>query len=267
MFLKLLSIEWTRLSRRPLMWIIMAGCILWTALNLSHFYKTSLTKILDGALVVPGMAFDLANSLDQMEIAIPFTSILTAFMMGSDYSQRTNRIWLMRASRASSLLAKFTLMAAFILATQVITLTTGGIVGFYYKTFVIHTPDVFNVNCLAALAAPFYMTLVSLPYISGMLMLTIRLRSTLFSAILGLGYTQILENLLTGISHGADWTKWLFTNIHFSASFLLNSIGNRRVEIPAYLHTSIPALATAVAYTSLFLTLAVWLYHCQDVRG
>jgi len=267
MIFKLLSIEWVRLSRRPLMWITLAGSALYSGLGLSNFYKENWTELLDGTLAMPGVAFDLANSLDQLLIAIPFLVILAGILMGSDYSQRTNRLWLTRVSRTSSLLAKFTLLVGFALGIQILTMVTGSLIGYCYKTFIYHTADVLNVNWLALLAAPFYMTLVNLPYIALALVLAVVFRSTFFSVILGLGYTQIFEYLLTGIFFGVGWTKWLLTNVYFSVSFLLNRIGNKVIETPVRILGSVPALITCAVYTLLLLFLAVWLYRRQDVGG
>jgi len=84
---------------------------------------------------------------------------------------------------------------------------------------------------------------------------------------LGLGYTQILEFLLAGIFHGAGWTNWLFTNLHFSASFLLNTIGNRVTKILTSILAPAPSLATSTVYTLMLLILAIWFYRRQDVGG
>lgn len=267
MFLKLLSIEWTRLSRRALLWVTLIVCTLYTGLSLANFYKTNRTQLFNGSLKMPGASFDLANSLDQLLIAIPFLIILAGNLMGNDYSQRTNQHWLMRAPRHSSLLAKFVVLILVTILMQFLTLIVGGAVGFYYKTYIYQVPDVFNINWAAALAAPFYMTLVNLPYIALTLILAVALRSTLASVILGLGYTQILEFLFAGIFHGASWTKWLFTNLHFSASFLLNTIGNRVAEIPAPVLAPMPALFTSTMYTLLLIMIAIWFYRRQDVGG
>ncbi len=267
MFLKLLSIEWTRLSRRALLWVTLIIVALYIGLSLSNFYSTNQTELLDGTLKMPGVSFDLANSLDQLLIAIPFLVIIAGNMMGNDYTQRTNQHWLMRAPRPSSLLAKFTLLALLTLAIHFLTLGIGWAVGFYYKTYIYHVPDVLNVNWTATLAAPFYMTLVNLPYIAFTLALTVGLRSTFVSIIVGLGYTQFLEFIFAGLFHGAPWTKWLFTNLHFSTSFLLNGIGDRVPELPSNILTPAPALVAATAYTLILLILAVWLYRRQDVGG
>ena len=109
--------------------------------------------------------------------------------------------------------------------------------------------------------------LVNLPYLALTLLITVVVRSTFFSALLGLGYTQILEFMLAGIFYGKPWTRWLFTNVHFSASFLLNFIGNRVPELPAHILAPTPALIVAALYTLIFLTLATWLYRRQDVGG
>jgi hypothetical protein len=120
---------------------------------------------------------------------------------------------------------------------------------------------------MATFAAPFYMMLVNLPYMALTLIFSVALKSTFASVILGLGYTQILEFLFAGLFHGKPWTKWLFTNLHFSASFLLNSIGNRVSEIPASILKPMPALITAAIYTLILLVCATWLYRRQDVGG
>ena len=267
MFLKLLTIEWTRLSRRALLWGTILICCLYTGLSLANFYRTNQIELLNGSLKMPEVSFDLANSLDQLLIAIPFLIIIAGNMMGNDYSQRTNQHWLMRAPRHSSLLAKFILLILLTFVIQVLTLLVGWAVGFYYKTYVYQVPNILNVNWMATFAAPFYMTLANLPYIALTLIFAVTLRSTFVSVVLGLGYTQILEFLFAGIFHGAGWTKWLFTNLHFSASFLLNNIGNRVSEIPASILAPAPALVTSTSYTLLLFLLATWFYRHQDVGG
>ena len=267
MFFKLITIEWTRLSRRALLWVTLLICGLYTGLSLANFYKTNQTQLLNGTLKMPGLSFDLANSLDQLLIAVPFLIIITGNLMGNDYSQRTDQHWLMRATRHSSLLAKFTLLIGLTIAIQFLTMVIGWGVGFYYKTYIYQVPDALNVDWAATLAAPFYMTLVNLPYIALTLLLAVTLRSTFMSIIVGLGYTHLLEFLFAGIFHGAGWTKWLFTNVHFSASFLLNSIGNRVAKLPGSVLAPGPALFTSAAYTLIFCLLAIWLYRRQDVGG
>src|SRR5512146_1146566 len=117
MFLRLLSIEWTRISRRPFLWLTWAACGLYIGLSLSEFYTQGRTELMHGTLKMPGLAFDLANPLDQLLIAVPLLVILAASLAGDDYSQRTNQHWLMRAPRSTTLLAKF---AALVLVTLVI---------------------------------------------------------------------------------------------------------------------------------------------------
>ncbi len=266
MFFHMLSVEFTRLTRRTLFWLTLATCALYTGLSLANFYTLNRPQLISGDLKMPGVSFDLANSLDQLLVGIPFLVVIAANMMGNDYSQRTNQQWLMRVPRSTSLLAKLTLLALLTIAIQFVVLVVGGLVGFYYKQYVYGAPDSLNVNWLATAAAPFYMPLVNLPYLALALLLAVGIRSTFFSAIVGLGYTQVLEYLLVGFSK-ADWTRWLFTNVHFSASFLLNSIGNRTVVPPARILAPTPALFTAAAYTLVLAALALWLYRRQDVGG
>ncbi len=265
MFFQLLSIEWTRLSRRSLLWLSLAACALYTGLSLANFYTLNRPALISGTLKMPGASFDLANSLDQLLIAIPFLVIIASSVMGNDYSQRTNQHLLMRASRSSSLLAKVTMLTIVTVGIQALTLVVGGLVGFYYKHYVYGVTDVLNVNWSATAAAPLYMTLVNLPYLALTLALAVWLRSTFFSAVVGLGYAQVLDFMLSGIFHGAGWTKWLFTNVHFSASFLLNALGSRTVEPPSHVLSPIPALIVAAVYTMVLLAIAVWLYRRQDL--
>ena len=130
MFLNLFSIEWTRLTRRTLFWFTLVVCSLFIWLSLENFYTLNRVQILDGSLKLPGVPFDLANSLDQLLlVALPFLILIAAMTLGNDYSQRTNQHWLMRSSRTSSLLAKFSLLAVTIFLLQWITLLVGGLTG------------------------------------------------------------------------------------------------------------------------------------------
>lgn len=267
MFRKLFSIEWTRLTHRALLWFTLIVCALYVGLSQANFYATNHTQILDGTLKMPGMSFDLATSLDQLAIAIPFLVIVAANLMGNDYSQRTHQHWLRRGSRSTSLLAKFAILVVLTLMIQFITLIVGGLVGYYYKTFEYHVIDEFNLNLVATLAAPFYMTLVNLPYIALTLLVTVVVRSTFLSIVLGLGYTQFLEFLMAGVFFGKGWTRWLFTNLHFSATFLLNSIGNRTADIPARILDPVSAFVTASIYTLILIAAAAWMYRRQDLGG
>jgi hypothetical protein len=268
MFLPLFSIEWTRLFRRTLLWLTLLVCALFTWLSLENFYTLNRVHLFDGSLKMPGTAFDLANSLDQLLlIELPFLVILAAIMVGNDYSQRTNQHWLTKGSRSSSLLAKFSLLALVIFLLQILALAVGGGTGWYYKTFAYRADVVVNVDWMAAIAAAFYMTLVTLPYAAFTMLITVATRSTLGGAALGLGYTQLVEFVLTGLFYGAEWSKWNMRNLHLSATYLLNSIGHKAVEVPASLLGPLPAFVTASLYTLIFLSLALWLYQRQDLGG
>ncbi len=268
MFLPLLTIEWTRLFRRTLLWLTLLVCALFTWLSLENFYTLNRVRLFDGSLKMPGFAFDLANSLDQLLlIELPFLVILAAVMVGNDYSQRTNQHWLTKGRRVSSLLAKFSLLAMVIFLLQILALAVGGGTGWYYKTFIYQANPVINVDWMAVGSAALYMTLVTLPYAGFSLLITVATRSTIAGAALGLGYTQFVEFLLAGLFYGVDWSKWLMRNLHLSATFLLNSIGHKTVETPAALLGPLPAFETAVLYTLIFLSLALWLYQRQDLGG
>ena len=268
MFLKLFSIEWTRLTRRSILWVAFLCCGLFLWLSLENFYNRNRLQLLDGTLKMPGVSFDLANSLDQLLlIALPFLVILAALVLGNDFSQRTNQHWLMRTSRASSLLAKFSLLTLVIFSLQVLALIIGGGTGWYYKTFTYEAYTLINVNWIAVITAAFYMTLVTLPYAAFMVLVLVITRSTFAGIAIGLGYTQFIEILLTSIFYGASWSKWMMRNLYLSATYLLNSIGNKTVDIPSALLSPATAFVTAAVYTLIFLSLAIWVYRRQDLGG
>ena len=143
----------------------------------------------------------------------------------------------------------------------------GGGTGWYYKTFIYQAYTMSNVNWSAVITAAFYMTLVTLPYIAFMLLITILTRSSFAAIAIGLGYTQFIEILLTSFFYNASWSRWMMRNLYFSATFLLNSIGNKTVDVPPALLQPVPAFVTAAIYTLTFLSLALWLYRRQDVGG
>ena len=268
MFFRLFSIETTRLTRRALPWLSLAAILFYIGLSIQNFYSMNQTQLVTGAQKMPGISFDLANSLDQMPgITLPFLVLLAANAMGNDYTQRTNQHWLMRAPRHTGLLAKFALLTLFVFLIQLLIMLAGFGVGWYYKTYVYDAFSLANFNSLATLAAPFYMTLSMLPYIALILLFTVMTRSTLWGAVIGLGYTQFIEILLTSIFHGKPFMMWHPHNLVASVTFVLNDIGNRVVEIPAYLAQPIPAMIGLLAYSLIFLTAVLWLYRRQDVGG
>ena len=268
MLRKLFSIEWTRLNHRTLLWFTLAACGLFIGYSQQNFYTANTAELLSRDLKMPGFSFDLASSLDQiMLVALPFLVIMAAVTLGNDYSQRTNQHWLMRGTRPASLLAKFTLLALITFLLQWLALWVGGAIGWYFKTYTYQAFSLANVNWLAAGVAPFYMTLVTLPYLALVLLITVATRSTFAGVAIGLGYTQFVELLLGGIFYGAAWAKWMPRNLYFSATYLLNSIGYRTVEIPGHLLQPGLAFAVAAVYTLIFLAAALWLYRRQDVGG
>lgn len=268
MFLRLFSIETTRLTRRTLPWLSLAAILFYIGLSMQNFYSMNQTELVSGGLKMPGISFDLANALDQMQfIALPFLVLLAANVMGNDYTQRTNQHWLMRAPRHTGVLAKFALLALFVFIIQLLVMLAGFGVGWYYKTFVYDAYSLANLNIGAMVAAPFYMTLSQLPYLAMILLFTIATRSTLWGAVIGLGYTQFIEILITSIFHGKMFMMLHPHNLAASVTFLLNLIGNRVVEPPDYLAQPAPSMIGLLVYTILFLAAALWLYRRQDVGG
>jgi len=268
MFPNLFAIEWTRLTRRALFWLSLTAVILFTGYSQRYYYTANVIQLFNGDLAMPGFSFDLATALDQvMLIAQPLLIVMTAVVLGSDYTQRTNRHWLMRTSRSASLLSKFTLLALIAFLIHILALFIGGGIGWYIKSQTFQAFSLANVNWLAALAAPFYMTLVTLPYLAFTLLVTVASRSTVAAIVVGLGYTQFVETMLTRLFAGLDWTRWLMYNIYLSATYLLNSIGNQIASVPSYLHRSVTAVVIAAVYTLILLALGISLFNRQDVGG
>ncbi len=268
MMLRLLSIESTRLFRRALPWVALAACLLYIGLSLYNFYTLNATAIVTGQLALPGLSFDLATSLDQVfMIAMPFLVMIGAALMGDDYAQRTNQHWLIRASRSTSVLAKFALLALVTVGIFVVTLLFGGAFGLALKTYLYGSASLVGVNALEALWAPVYMTIVVLPYAALMLLLALLTRSTFVSAGIGLIYTLFIELILGSAFFDAWWVRWLPRSLWLSATFRLNAIGDRMVAVPSSLHDPLTACVVAAGYTLVLLALAVWVYRRQDVGG
>jgi len=268
MFPQLFAIEWTRLTRRALFWLSLTAVILFTGYSQRYYYTANVARLFNGDLAMPGFSFDLATALDQvMLIAQPLLIVMTAVVLGSDYTQRTTHHWLMRTSRPASLMSKFTLLALITFLIHILAFLVGGGIGWYVKSQTFQTFSLANVNWLATLAAPFYMTLVTLPYLAFTLLITVASRSTIAGIVVGLGYTQFMETMLSRLFAGLDWTRWLMYNLYLSATYLLNGIGNQTVSVPPHLHRSVPALVIAAAYTLILLALGIGLFNRQDVGG
>lgn len=268
MWFALVSIEWTRLTRRWLPWVAVALCALFIGLSLHNFYVLSAADFSSGAVKLPGLSFDLATALDQtLVLGAPFIVIFGAALMGDDYTQRTNQHWLLRASRTTSLLAKFAVLAFLILLWNLATLLFGGAFGLGYKLWISGGASVAGVNGLETAWALLYMTLVCLPYGVLTLLLALLTRSTFVSAAIGFGYTLVVENLLGAVFYQSDWIRWLPRSLYLSATYRLNHIGNRVVEVPMTLHEPVTACLLAAGYSVLLLGIAILWYRRQDVGG
>ncbi|RPJ44471.1 MAG: hypothetical protein EHM21_10215 [Chloroflexi bacterium] len=268
MFFQLCSIETTRLLRRWLPWVTASACVFFSGLSLHNFYSSNRAQLMSGEAKIPGLSFDLATALDVAPlVSLPFLVLLAANLMGNDYTQRTNQHWLARAPRHTGLLAKFAVLTGFTFLLQILILLAGGGVGWYYKALTFNAFSLANVNNLAILAAPFYMTLASLPYLALALLIAVITRSTFAAAAIGLAYTEFVEILLTTIFHGQKWMMWHPRSLATSVTYLLNGIGNRVVEFPDYLAQPDAAMPVLFVYTLVFLLAAVWLYRRQDVGG
>lgn len=268
MFPALVFIEWTRLFRRWLPWIAMALSALFVGLSLHNFYVLSAENAADGTFKMPGLSFDLATSLDQsFTIGALFIIMIGAALMGDDYAQRTNQHWLLRGSRGSSVLAKFVVLALTILILNVVTLAAGAAFGLGYKAWLTGSASVAGVNLAEAAWALIYLTVVVLPYAALMLLLALVTRSTFVSAAIGFAYVLVAENLVGAVFYQAAWIRWLPRNLYFSATYLLNHIGNKTVPVPDHLFEPYTACLVALGYTVALLALAIGVYRRQDVGG
>lgn len=268
MFFRLISIEWTRLSRRAVLWVTLIACLLYSWLGVQNYYSLTGSMLRDGTEKMPGLAFDIATSLDVLLlVSLPLIIIMAGLVFGGDYSQRTNHNWLMRVSRSNSLLAKFVLLAGSTLLVHALVVVLAGVTGWYYKTYAFHATGFLNVNWVATISAIGYMTLVLLPYIALMALIIVATRSTFAGIVIGLGVTQFVEMMFTVLTLNVGWGRWAPRNLYFSATYLLNAIGDRFVETPPNLLAPVPTFITAAIYTLILLSLAIWLYRRQDIGG
>ncbi|HRF48223.1 MAG TPA: hypothetical protein PLC98_11415 [Anaerolineales bacterium] len=268
MLLSLVSIEWIRLMRRWLPWAALLLCTVFSGLSLHNFYVLSAADFASGAVRLPGLSFDLATALDQtLVLGAPFIVVFGAVLIGDDFAQRTNQHWLIRASRTTSLLAKFATLALLILAWNSFTVLAGGAFGLGYKFWLTGAFNLAGVNWLQLLWALFYMTIVCLPYGALALLLALLTRSTFLGAAIGFGYALVVENLVGAVFARVDLVRWLPRSLYLSATYMLNHIGDRTVEVPAVLHQPLFACLVAAAYAVVLLGFAILWYRRQDVGG
>ncbi len=266
MFFKLFSIEWKRVTRRPIFWLTFVLCGFYIGLGQSNFYTSNQTQLFTGEINMPGLSFDLASSLDVLFTAeLPFLLLLTAQMVGADYAQRTNQHWLKHGHRRTSLFAKFSVMAIIVFLMQGVILLVGGGVGFYYKTFVYAQFSWANVNPSAILLSMVVLTVLILPYLGLTMVCSLLTRSTFGGLILGFGLTQFVELLLQSFFYWFSWIKWLPRSLYLSGTYMLNLIGNKQVFPPDNLFYGPWAMVIAAIYALFFLGLAISLYSRQDL--
>jgi ABC-2 type transport system permease protein len=286
MFIRTLSIEQTKLMRRPLPWVLLAvlagATLLMTGIN----YLVLNNNL--GGNMGPGVMAEMQRQVtwpDSLFSAIGIaggaalggflTVILSGTTMAQEYTWRTLQQWLGRGvPRPIFLAAKFAALFLPILLMVFIPLLVGGSLTALFTISLdgsLSAADVaWGSLALRALATAYSL----LPYAALTFLLAIATRSTVAAVGVGIAYALIVEGLLLQLAamfSEALARLSLYLPAGLAQSLLQSqrlmqvSVDGQPVAGPELLSAGV-AVAGIAVYTVLFLTLAIFLFRRQDLN-
>lgn len=233
MIIKAAKVEWLKMRPYRVFWILVGLYLIGMALVVSSgsFLLEFLKK--QGAdfngidpTILP--LYDFEDIWQNITWIANFLKLLPAFIVvisvANDLSYTTLRQNVIDSlSKSSYILSKFSLIFGLSLASSILLLVNGLILGIIYSP-VINTSIIFsNIEFIGAFLVQ------TLTYLSFAFLLTILIRKAGFVIVLMLGYTVIFEPIVAAILINAPF---IFDNIRWLADILPARAINNVIEVP-----------------------------------
>jgi ABC-type transport system involved in multi-copper enzyme maturation permease subunit len=289
--LSLIAAEWLKLTRRPLVWVLLA--VFLTLLALQILTQFALVAMFGSAAAAPalqaqldewrrrmlfpglfGVVFNHLNGLGGI-----FAVVLAAGAMGSEYSWGTLRAQLVRhPGRAQLLLAKLVTLMALLMVAGLLALLLGAGLGAALGALTGGAGRVTAADLLALPVALARALFVLLPYVLLTICCCVLGRSLLVGLAGGLLYlvfevgfgTLALFQLLGGVWRQL-YNLTIGQNINTLALMNSHAFGLRPEQVTgidvAALPSPLQATLTIALYCALFLATAVHSLRTRDVLG
>lgn len=286
MFIRTLSIEQTKLMRRPLPWVLLAVLAATTVLmtgvnylvlnnNFAGNMGPEVMAEMERQVTWPDSLFSAIGIAGGAALGGFLTVILSGTTMAQEYTWRTLQQWLGRGvPRPVFLAAKFAALLLPILFMVFVPLLVGGGLTALFTISLegsLGAGDVaWSSLALRALATAYSL----LPYAALTLLLAVATRSTVAAVGIGIAYALIVEGLLLQVAamfSTALARLSLYLPAGLAQSLLQSqrlmqvSVDGQPVAGPELLSTGVAVTGIAV-YTVLFLALAIVLFRRQDLN-
>jgi ABC-2 type transport system permease protein len=286
MFIRTLSIEQTKLMRRPLPWVLLAvlagATLLMTGINYlvlnTSFGGDMAPEVvaeMERQVTWPDSLFSAIGIAGGAALGGFLTVILSGTTMAQEYTWRTLQQWLGRGvPRPIFLAAKFAALLLPILLMVFIPLLVGGALTALFTISLegsLRAADVaWGSLALRTLATAYSL----LPYAGLTFLLAVATRSTVAAVGVGIAFALIVEGLflqLAAMFSEALARLSLYLPAGLAQSLLQSqrlmqvSVDGQPVAGPELLSAGV-AVAGIAVYTVLFLTLAIFLFRRQDLN-
>ena len=285
--LHLIRAEWVKLSKRPMMWILLS---VWLLLLIVQFLMFLLIAVIGEGIIHPaqvtemtkrlafpgifGAIFGHVNSLGGI-----FAVILTAGMMGSEYGWGTLRTELARhPARVRYIVAKLIMILLTLLVAIFITLVSGMVIG-WLVGLVIGGAGIPSVSSILQIPmATLRAMYVLLPYVLLTFSMTIFGRSLLVGLSVGLVFLIIdisFGSLATFAELGGIWQAiynlTLQQNITPFVDMNSRAFGLTPELVTGIVITDMPSMLQATliigVYCVSFITTAIYFFKKRDITG
>jgi ABC-2 type transport system permease protein len=287
MFGNAFRMEWTKVFRRRMTWVLVGILVLLLVSLYLTIYAVAQEALSDPA-VSPGTVENLQGILCWPQA---FTSllgltggaglgglmlvVLAGTMTAQEYSWRTTHLWLSRGlPRSVFLLAKYaTLIVATVLFVLTVVLVASPLTAWFTQqlTGSVNLADLDLVEMGLSILRTAY---TILPYVGLTFLVAILTRSTAAAIAAGLAYALVLENVVVqvlGLAGGIWGDVARYAPSSLAAALMQTNLRLVEVDLGSGVNTGLPGAWAAAGgitvYTVIFLGLSLWAFRRQNLTG
>lgn len=287
MFGRAFRVEWTKVFRRRMTWVlagIMVLLVVGLYLTIYAVAQEALSdpesspgtiENLQGMLCWPQALTSLLGLTGGAGLGGLMLVVLAGAMTAQEYSWRTTHLWLSRGlPRSMFLVAKYaTLIVAALLIVLAAVLVASPLTAWFTQqlTGSLNLADLNPVEMGLSILRTAY---TILPYVGLTFLVAILTRSATAAIAAGLAYALVLENVvvqLLGLVGGiwADIARYAPSSL--AAALMQTNLRLIEVDLGNGLNTGLPGPWTAAGgitlYTVAFLGLSLWAFRRQNLTG
>jgi ABC-type transport system involved in multi-copper enzyme maturation permease subunit len=287
MFVNAFQMEWTKILRRRMTWVLVGTLALLVAGMYLAFYA-----VLKKALADPGASAGTIEELRGMicwplafSDLLGYTGgaglggliliVLAGAVTAQEYSWRTAHLWLSRGlPRSAFLLGKYAALVVVALLVVLTALLVGTSLTAWFTQQLTGSLSLAGLN-VAELALSILRTaLTILPYFGLTFLVAILTRSTAAAIAAGLAYALVVENLvvqLLGLA-GGMWAEMArYAPGSLAAALMQTNARLVGIDLGSGVEAGLPgpwAAAAGIAlYAVAFLGLSLWAFRRQNLTG